>query len=47
MAEEIIKGMKNYSFMHSSHFTKDAIIEATRLGSPCMSNYLDLRMQHI
>ena len=47
MAEVILKGMKNYSFMHSSHFTKDAVIEATRLGSKCMGDYLDLRMRHV
>ena len=47
MAEVILKGMKNYSFMHSSNFTKDAFIEATRLGSRCMSNYLDQRMRHV
>ena len=39
--------MKDYGFMHSSHFTTAAVIEATRLGLPSMKEYLDQRLKHI
>ena len=45
MAEQIFLGMKDYGFMHSSHFTTAAVIEATRLGLPSMKEYLDQRLK--
>ena len=47
MVEVIFDGIKDYGFLHSSHFITDAVIEATRLGLPSMREYFDARLKNI
>ena len=47
MADQIFLGMKDYGFMHSSHFTTAAIVEATKLGLPSMKEYFELRLKNV
>ena len=47
MVEVIFRGIKDYGFLHSSHFITDAVIEATRQGLPSMREFLDARLKDI
>ena len=45
MAEVIFRGIKDYGLFHSSHFTIDAVTEATRQGLPSIKEYLESQMK--
>ena len=47
MAEYIFTKLKDYSFMHSSQFITNAVIEATSLGLPSMLQYFDSRLKKV
>ena len=47
MGEVLFRGIKDYGLLHSSHFTVDAVIEATFLGLGSMKDYLDARFKNI
>ena len=47
MVEVIFCSIKDYGFLHSSHFITDAVIEATRQGLPSMREYFDARLKNI
>ena len=44
MAEVLFKGIKDYGFMHSSHFISEAVIKATSLGLNSIKKYLDFQL---
>ena len=44
MAEVLFKGIKNYGFMHSSHFISEAVTKATSLGLKSIKKYLDFQL---
>ena len=45
MIEEIFRGIKDYGFLHSSHFIMDAIIMAVGEGMPSVRDYLKERLK--
>ena len=45
MIEEIFRGIKDYGFLHSSHFIMDAIIIAVGEGMPSVRDYLKERLK--
>lgn len=47
MVEILFRGIKDYGFLHSSHFITDAVIEAIRLGLPALREYFDARLKNI
>ena len=47
MAEVIINGIKDYGFMHSSHFIVEAVTRATKLGLPSIIDYFGHRLRTV
>ena len=47
MVEEIFRGIKDYGFLHSSHFITGAIISAIEKGMPSVRDYLEKRLKDV
>ena len=47
MADAIFKFIKDYPFMHSSHFIAEALNEAISVKLPNIGDYIESRLMHI